>query len=515
MMGWREWERQRIDPVPRGIKNIKVMEFKEEDDNYEINQLPMEDKMTDKKPHSIPVPRLYKLSSKILRRYENKEGTLKNLVYSANHPHRNSMMALLSKTVDQGSVIKSALADSKILEKEPGFNPYLAQVLTAELLTKGCLQGDCKPIIVLRKYEDELLEHYRKNAKKMPPKKKKVPFPRYVRINTLVATADDVHNQLAEKGWILYSYKKESVTYDDYLDLVENLEGSTYMEDYHIPELLVFPPNTPFWNSELYKENAIVLMDKASCLPVFLASIKPGYNIIDGCAAPGNKTSYMAATINNTGSITALDNNPERFKTLNKLVQQRGATCVSTLLEDFTKLNPDQYPDVRCIFLDPTCTGSGVGFHQDKISEQRVRNLASFQSMVLKHALSFPSVKKVIYSTCSVMVEENEEVVKKALDMYQHQFKLADIKKRLPGWKNFGCEDYSFSKKVCKTNPDVDKCQGFFVAKFVRKEKSTCSEDMPDSSAQKEGEKRKKQFNEISDTFSSKKKKSKKEQPSS
>lgn len=56
----------------------------------------------------------------------------------------------------------------------------------------------------------------------------------------------------------------------------------------------------------------------------------------------------------------AIDNNPERFKTLNKMVEERGATCVSTLLQDFTELTPDQYPDVCCIFLDPTCSASGL-----------------------------------------------------------------------------------------------------------------------------------------------------------
>lgn len=46
-------------------------------------------------------------------------------------------------------------------------------------------------------------------------------LPRYVRINTLVASADDVHTQLAEEGWILHSYMKESTTYSDFLELVE------------------------------------------------------------------------------------------------------------------------------------------------------------------------------------------------------------------------------------------------------------------------------------------------------
>lgn len=112
---------------------------------------------------------------------------------------------------------------------------------------------------------------------------------------------------------------------------------------------------------------------------------------------------------------------------------------------------------------------SGAGLHEDEISDERVRKLAAFQSKVLHHALSFPNVRKVIYSTCSSRVEENEGVVQKALETYNHKFKLSGIKKQLPGWKSFGCEDYSFSNKVCRTNPSVDKCQVFFVAKFKAK----------------------------------------------
>lgn len=115
-----------------------------------------------------------------------------------------------------------------------------------------------------------------------------------------------------------------------------------------------------------------------------------------------------------------------------------------------------------------------MNIHEDKVSQQRIRSLASFQVRLLLCALSFPSVKEVIYSTCSVNVEENEEVIEEALDQYHDQFELEDLGQKLPGWKHFGNMDFSFGKMCLRTNTEIDKCHGFFIAKFVRKTNKDC-----------------------------------------
>ncbi|KAG7154644.1 28S rRNA (cytosine-C(5))-methyltransferase-like 3 [Homarus americanus] len=408
--------------------------------------------MTEEYVHSVPVPQLYKEASKILKSYEEKQGSLKTLVYNGKYRSYNRIYGLLCNTVQNSTMIKTALTEAKLFTEQPMFNPHLAQVLTAELLRKGFLSGDCKPIVILRTYEEKIKSFMDFNSNKETLQKKKDFSPRYVRVNTLVSSLDRVHAQLADEGWQLQEYDPTQVTYDDYLHLIQNMDETTYLIDYHIPQLLVFPPNTPFWNSILYNKNAIILQNKASCIPVFLSSVNPGANVIDACAAPGNKTSYISAIMCNSGSILAVEKDLKRFKTLQKLMVEREATCVTCINQNFNKL-------------------SCVNFHDDEVSEQRIRGLATFQKYLLINALSFPSVKEVIYSTCSVNVEENEENVEKALEHYQDEFELENLGQKLSGWKHFGDPRFVFGEKCLRTIADIDMCQGFFIAKFVRKDK--------------------------------------------
>ncbi|KAK8749779.1 hypothetical protein OTU49_015538, partial [Cherax quadricarinatus] len=424
-------------------------------------------KMDTKPQHSVPVPRLYKEASKILRRYENKEGAIKTLVYKGKYKNFGRIYGLLCKTVENSAAIKAALVESSLYTNEPKFDPYLAQVLTAEMLGKGLL-GDCKPILTLLKYEGKIRSFAGSNFSRHSSHVMKDNCPRYVRVNTLKTSLSNVQYQLDNNGWSLQEYDPTQVTYSDFLKFIQELGESTYLRDYHVDELLIFPPKTPFWDNFLYTNNDIILQDKASCLPVLVSGIKPGSNVIDACAAPGNKTSYIAAAINNTGHVVAIEKDLERYQTLQRLVVERRATCVTTLNQDFTRLPLDKYSQVEFIFVDPSCSSSGVNLHNDEVPEERIRSLACFQAHLLRHALSFPSVQEVIYSTCSVYVQENEEVVQNALKEFQDQFELEDLSEKLSGWKHFGNESFVFGRRCLRTRTDVDKCHGFFVAKFVR-----------------------------------------------
>ena len=83
---------------------------------------------------------------------------------------------------------------------------------------------------------------------------------------------------------------------------------------------------------------------------------------------------------------------------------------------DFLSLEPAQYSEVEYLVLDPSCSGTGMvrrgGGQEEAPSEERLRSLSSVQSKLLNHALSFPAVKKVVYSTCATSEEENEKVVR-------------------------------------------------------------------------------------------------------
>lgn len=213
-------------------------------------------------------------------------------------------------------------------------------------------------------------------------------------------------------------------------------------------------------SSSIYKRGIIILQDLSSCFPpvVLLSEIlnrKRKYNdneneigtVIDATAAPGNKTTLLSTLLNNKGRIIAFEHMQKRFQTLQSMVESSGCNNVTLNYGDFTKTDPNDYKDVTHILLDPSCTGSGIVNRLDYLTEQdtdtqnekdeRLNSLTTFQIKIIEHALKFPNLKRVVYSTCSVNDEENEHVVLKILQN-NHDFKLSDKASVLPSWETRG-----------------------------------------------------------------------------
>lgn len=288
--------------------------------------------------------------------------------------------------------------------------------------------------------------------------------------------------------------------------------------DEHIPNVLVFPPTTDLHDHELVKRGCLILQDKASCFPahILMSSLSSSpssengsnestiplqgraYHIIDACAAPGNKTSQLAALLQQaslddednkgTSSIFAFDKDPKRLKLLERRMNEAGASkIVRASLQDFLRTNPrdERYRDVRAILLDPSCSGSGMRQRverriasatdtADMNEKDRVKKLASFQLKCLLHAFQFPA-ECITYSTCSTFVEENEHVVRSALQSLHDSKNLPSfsLERALPTWPRRGhrVEGLSESQSECliRVDPTIDKMNGFFVACFRRR----------------------------------------------
>jgi 25S rRNA (cytosine2278-C5)-methyltransferase len=171
-----------------------------------------------------------------------------------------------------------------------------------------------------------------------------------------------------------------------------------------------------------------------------------------------------------------------------------------------TDPNSADLRNIQGILLDPSCSGSGTAAtrmdlllplsrtkSKQSASEQstselevaftsgnhefpgrtsdassRVAALAAFQTKALLHALSFPCALRVVYSTCSVYREENEDVVAKVLpDAEKRGFRLACA---LPGWKRRGLREFPWADAVVRVHPELDCADGFFVAVFERED---------------------------------------------
>ncbi|KFP21065.1 Putative methyltransferase NSUN5, partial [Egretta garzetta] len=304
--------------------------------------------------------------------------------------------------------------------------------------------------------------------------------PRYVRVNTLKTCVDNVIDFFKRQG---YSYLGKAASVEE----LRALSGKKFLLDLHLPELLVFPPQTDFHDNLLYTSGHIILQDKASCLPAFLLGPAAGSHIIDACAAPGNKTSHLAAILKNKGQIFAFDVDTKRLATMNTMLMRAGVTSFQLAQQDFLTVDPSdpKYSKVTGILLDPSCSGSGMvnrlPREEAAPSAQRLQALAGFQRKVLSHALSFPALQRLVYSTCSLHREENEDVVHAVLQEQGSDFRLVHA---FPSWPCRGLAAFPGAEGCLRASPADTLTHGFFVAVLERHGEGAAAPSSPPVAAE-------------------------------
>lgn len=376
--------------------------------------------------------RFYSLASDILFQIRNKKGTVRSLCLSdkIEASMKKRMVAIVTQTLQYEKVLEEIMEKSGILKTEKRLKPTMALVMIYDLLFgKGIhCKGSCRDSVMKHKarLHSELvkIKVKRKISKNEDLTIIPVSFSlnRYVRVNTLKITWDEAIKQL-----------------------------SNYKEDCHIGNLLSFPPNTNFYDNGLYKNGSLILQDKASCFPAFILNPPLDSYCIDACAAPGNKTSHLSQMLQNTGQIFAFDLDAKRLETLKSLVGKAGCTNIEAICLDFLKVDYQnvKYSQVEYFIVDPSCSGSGMvdrytEGEKEEMDADRLSNLAKFQQSVIEHAMKFPKAKRIVYSTCSVHEEENEQVVTKVLEN-NSDFELVDI---LPTWERRGLSSYPHRKLI-------------------------------------------------------------------
>lgn len=166
---------------------------------------------------------------------------------------------------------------------------------------------------------------------------------------------------------------------------------------------------------EVYKNGEIYLQSLSSMLPPIVLAPKQGTDILDMAAAPGGKTTQIAALVNNKASITACELNNIRAQRLKYNIEKQGATCVYVMQQDSRKI--DDFFSFDQILLDAPCSGSGtLNINDENLSkiftEKLIQKSVKSQSELLKKALKvLKPGKEMVYSTCSVLQEENENII--------------------------------------------------------------------------------------------------------
>ncbi|KZW03886.1 NOL1/NOP2/sun family putative RNA met [Exidia glandulosa HHB12029] len=237
--------------------------------------------------------------------------------------------------------------------------------------------------------------------------------------------------------------------------------------------LQVFESSVPIGATPEYLAGHYMLQAASSFLPVIALSPQPNERILDMASAPGGKTTYISALLQNTGLVFANDANKARTKSLTANVHRLGCKNVVVCNYDGREF-PKVMGGFDRVLLDAPCSGTGVISKDASVKSERDFTLLSHlqKQLILCAIDSVDSHSKtggiVVYSTCSVTVDENEAVVDYALR------KRPNVK-LLPTGLEFGKEGFTryrgkvFNEKVSLTRrfyPHVHNMDGFFVAKF-------------------------------------------------
>ncbi|MCR4581531.1 MAG: RsmB/NOP family class I SAM-dependent RNA methyltransferase [Bacilli bacterium] len=165
---------------------------------------------------------------------------------------------------------------------------------------------------------------------------------------------------------------------------------------------------------DLYKEGKIYLQSLSSQLPPLYMRINDKDQVLDMCAAPGSKTTEMSYLYPSC-LITAIEKNKIRSERLAYNLKKQNVNNVTVMNTDASSLS--EYMSFDSILLDAPCSGSGtIGAYKEFNMDGQIDNISHIQETLLKKAISLLKKDKyMIYSTCSILKEENEEVLKKVL----------------------------------------------------------------------------------------------------
>ncbi|MEM2319442.1 MAG: RsmB/NOP family class I SAM-dependent RNA methyltransferase [Candidatus Bathyarchaeia archaeon] len=267
------------------------------------------------------------------------------------------------------------------------------------------------------------------------------PPPAYLRINTLKGSENEILERLAEDGVE-----------------VEKVEGLAYAYK-------VLDAQKPLVRTRSFKEGLFYIQDKASCFAAVAVNPKPGSVVLDVCAAPGAKTTFLAQLMQNRGAIYSIDYSRRRMGVWKSEVERMGVEIAEPIIADACNPLPVTV-DADVVVLDPPCTSTGtfakLPSAKWRLTPRSVEKMAEIQwQMIEKSAEKVKPGGTLVYSTCSITVEENEMLIERFLRRHP-EFMLAEITPKigLPGLRGL--------EKCQRLYPHIHKCNGFFIAKLLR-----------------------------------------------
>ncbi|MHA1834346.1 MAG: 16S rRNA (cytosine(967)-C(5))-methyltransferase RsmB [Candidatus Baldrarchaeia archaeon] len=244
-------------------------------------------------------------------------------------------------------------------------------------------------------------------------------------------------------------------------------EGTKVAPDADLPDVFrVIESRKPPIRLSSFSRGLFYIQDKASVLAGHVLDPKPGELIVDVCAAPGGKTSHIAQLMENEGKIIAIDISRLRIKALKNNMKRLGVKIVETKIMDARDIPRKLKIEADRVLVDPACSSTGNLRSRPEVrlwvKKKDVKRFAKLQWEILKSAAEIVKENGIlVYSTCSMTLEENEYLIKRFIED-TNSFKIV---KAEPFIGKPGFNDLTDAQRLF---PHLHDTEGFFIAKLVK-----------------------------------------------
>ena len=297
-------------------------------------------------------------------------------------------------------------------------------------------------------------------------------IPEFLKEKLLKEYGEDITKKIlkgySKKRPTTFRVNTQKTTVDAIKDKLKSLEINYKEVSWNVNAIILEnAKETDIKELELYDNGEIYMQSLSSMIPPIILDPKDKESILDMTAAPGGKTTEMANLSNNKSMITACEKNKIRAERLKYNLEKQGATRVNIMVQDARRLS--DFFSFDKILLDAPCSGSGTinlnDINLEKYyTEELVNRSIKTQKELLKKATKIVKSKgEIIYSTCSILKEENEYILKEILEKGNLEIVPIDVEK-FSGIKLLKV-DIPGTMCIC---PD-ELHEGFFVAKMRKK----------------------------------------------